>query len=326
MSNLIDLVTDPKAVVVLLTAIAAFATVASLIMPYFAGDRLGARMKYVSSERDRLRAERAAAMADEQRHTRLRREPKSFMKQVVESFNLSKALETDATRDRLKMAGFRGQAPVVAFLFFRAALPFAGFAVAFVYLFFVNDFGLPTLPRLGISIGGAYLGFYFPDIFISNLIQRRQKSITSVFPDSLDLLLICVQAGMSVEAAMNKVAGEIGPRSIELAEEFSLTTAELSYLPERRLAYENLGKRTGLAPIRAVGTSLIQAERYGTAVSEALRVLARESRDMRMSLAEKKAAALPPMLTVPMIVFFLPVLFVVILGPAGIQIMDNFGQ
>lgn len=323
MEGLIDFVTDPRAMVVLLTAIAAFATVASLIMPYFAGDRFGARMKYVSSERDKLRAERAAAMADEQRQARLRREPKSFMKQVVENFKLSKALETEATRDRLKMAGFRGQAPVVAFLFFRAALPFAGFAVAFMYLFFVNDFGLPTIARLGLSIGGAYLGFYFPDIFISNLIQRRQKSITSVFPDSLDLLLICVQAGMSVEAAMNKVAQEIGPRSIELAEEFSLTTAELSYLPERRLAYENLGKRTGLAPVKAVGTSLIQAERYGTAVSEALRVLAQESRDMRMSLAEKKAAALPPMLTVPMIVFFLPVLFVVIIGPAAIQVMQN---
>ena len=120
---------------------------------------------------------------------------------------------------------------------------------------------------------------------------------------------------------MNKVAGEIGSRSLELAEEFGLTTAELSYLPERRQAYENLGKRTGLPAVRAVGTSLIQAERYGTAIGQALRVLAKESRDMRMAEAEKKAAALPPKLTVPMILFFLPVLFVVILGPAAIQLM-----
>ena len=168
------------------------------------------------------------------------------------------------------MAGFRGQAPVVAFLFFRATLPVIGFVVAFFYLFFVNDFGLAPIVRLGLSIGGAYLGFYFPNIFISNLIQRRQKSIKGVFPDALDLLLICVQAGMSVEAAMNKVASEIGSRSIELAEEFSLTTAELSYLQERRQAYENLGKRTGIPVVRAVGTSLIQAERYGTAVGQAL--------------------------------------------------------
>lgn len=325
MSSLIQYITDPEVIVVVLAAVAAFATVASFVMPLLAGDRLGARLKYVSSERDRLRAERLAALADEQRQAKLRREPKSFMKQVVEQLNLRKALETDETRERLKMAGFRGQAPVVAYLFFRATLPVIGFVVVFLYLFFVNDFGLATIVRLGLSIGGAYLGFYFPNIFISNLIQRRQKSIRGVFPDALDLLLICVQAGMSVEAAMNKVAGEIGPRSLELAEEFSLTTAELSYLPERRQAYENLGRRTGLAAVKAVGTSLIQSERYGTAVAQALRVLAKESRDMRMSEAEKKAAALPPKLTVPMILFFLPVLFVVILGPAVIQFLEMSG-
>jgi tight adherence protein C len=325
MSSLIDYVLDPQFVVMVLAAVAAFATVASFVLPLLTGDRLGARMKYVASERDRLRAERIAALAEEQRQAKLRREPKSFMKQVVEQFNLRKALETDETRERLKMAGFRGQAPVVAFLFFRATLPFIGFLVVFLYLFFVNNFGLAPIVRVGLSIGGAYLGFYFPNIFISNLIQRRQKSIKSVFPDALDLLLICVQAGMSVEAAMNKVAAEIGSRSIELAEEFSLTTAELSYLHERRQAYENLGKRTGIAVVKAVGTSLIQAERYGTAVGQALRVLAKESRDMRMAEAEKKAAALPPKLTVPMILFFLPVLFVVILGPAVIQFLAMRG-
>jgi tight adherence protein C len=312
---------DPQFVVMMLAAVAAFATVTSFVLPLLSGDRLDSRMKYVSSERERLRAERMARLAEEQRQGRLRKEPKSFMKRVVEQFNLRKALETDATRERLKMAGLRGQAPVVAFLFFRATLPIAGFGLVFFYLFFVNDYGLSSLVRLGLSIGGAYLGFYLPNIFITNLIQRRQKSIKRVFPDSLDLLLICVQAGMSIEAAMNKVASEIAPRSLELAEEFSLTTAELSYLQERRQAYENLGKRTGLAVVRAVGTSLIQAERYGTAVSQALRVLAKESRDMRMAEAEKKAAALPPKLTVPMILFFLPVLFVVVLGPAAMQVM-----
>jgi tight adherence protein C len=135
------------------------------------------------------------------------------------------------------------------------------------------------------------------------------------------MLLICVQSGMSIEAAFGKVAREIGPSSIELAEEFSLTTAELSYLSERRLAFENLGKRTGLPGIKAVAVALSQAERYGTPIGAALRTMAKENRDMRMNEAEKKAAALPPKLTVPMIVFFLPVLFVVILGPAAIQVM-----
>jgi tight adherence protein C len=321
MKSLMQYLLDPQFMVMVLAAIAAFATVTSFVLPLLSGDRLDSRLKYVSGERERLRAERMAKLAEEQRQGKLRKEPKSFMKQVVEQLNLRKALETDATRERLKMAGLRGQAPVVAFLFFRAILPIAGFCVAFFYLFFVNDYGLAPLVRLGLSIGGAYLGFYLPNIFVSNLIQRRQKSIKRVFPDSLDLLLICVQAGMSIESAMNKVASEIGTRSIELAEEFSLTTAELSYLQERRQAYENFGKRTGLAVVRAVGTSLIQAERYGTAVSQALRVLAKESRDLRMAEAEKKAAALPPKLTVPMILFFLPVLFIVILGPAFIQVM-----
>lgn len=321
MSSLYQYVLNPEFVVMVLAAVAAFATVASFVLPLLTGNHLHERMKYVASERERLSAERITALADERHIAKLRREPKSFMTQIVEQLNLRKALETEGTREKLKMAGFRGQAPVVGFLFFRATLPIIGFLLVFFYLFVVNDFGLPPILRLGMAIGGAYVGFYLPNIFISNLIQRRQKSIKRVFPDALDLLLICVQAGTSVEAAMNKVSAEIGSRSIELAEEFSVTTAELSYLPERRQAYENLGKRTGLAAVRAVGTSLIQAERYGTAVAQALRVLGKESRDMRMAEAEKKAAALPPKLTVPMIVFFLPVLFVVILGPAAIQVL-----
>jgi tight adherence protein C len=322
-SAVIKYVLDPQFMVMLLSAIAAFATVTSFVMPLLSSDRLGARMKYVASERERLRAERMARLADDQRQGRLRRDPKSFMKQVVEHLNLRKALETEGTRERLKMAGFRGQAPVVGFLFFRAVLPIVGFSMIFFYLFFLNSHDLGSLLRISLAIGGAYLGFYLPNIFISNMIQRRQKSMKRVFPDALDLLLICVQAGMSVEAAMNKVSNEIGARSLELAEEFGLTTAELSYLPERRQAYENLGKRTGISVVKAVGTSLIQAERYGTAIGQALRVLAKESRDMRMSEAEKKAGALPPKLTVPMILFFLPVLFVVILGPAILQVLHR---
>jgi tight adherence protein C len=319
MSLIYQYLLDPQFIVMVLAAIAAFATVTSLVLPLLSSDRLESRMKYVAGERERLRAERMAQLAEEQRQSRLRKDPKSFMKQVVEWLNLRKALETDETRERLKMAGMRGQAPVVAFLFFRAILPIFTFLIPLIYLFFFNDHGLSPLLRVAVAIGGAYIGFYLPNIFITNLIQRRQKSIRQAFPDSLDLLLICVQAGMSVEAAMSKVASEISTRSIELAEEFSLTTAELSYLQERRLAYENLGKRTGIPVVRAVGTSLIQAERYGTAISQALRTLAKESREMRMAEAERKAAALPPKLTVPMIVFFLPVLFIVILGPAVLR-------
>jgi tight adherence protein C len=321
MTSLMRYLLDPQFVVMVLAAIAAFATITSFVLPLLSGDRLGSRMKYVAGERERLRAQHIAHLAKGSYRGKLRPEPKTFMKKVVERLNLRKALETDATRDRLKMAGLRSQASVVVFLFFRAILPIATFGLTFFYLVFLNTYHLKPLMNLGLSIVGAYVGFYLPNIFVSNLIARRKKSINRVFPDALDLLLICVQAGMSVEAAMNKVASEIGSRSLELAEEFSVTTAELSYLAERRQAYENLGRRTGLAVVRAVGTSLIQAERYGTAIGQALRVLAKETREMRMAAAEKKAAALGPKLTVPMILFFLPVLFVVIMGPAVIQVM-----
>ena len=324
MTWLLQYLLDPQFVVMVLAAVAAFATITSFVLPLLSGDRLNSRMKYVAGERDRMRAENFARLAEGQYRGKLRTEPKIFMSRVVKQLNLRKALETETTRERLKMAGLRGQAPVVAFLFFRAILPVATFGLTFFYLVFLNAYHLVPLLNLGLSIIGAYVGFYLPNIFISNLIVRRQKSIQRVFPDSLDLLLICVQAGMSVEAAMNKVAKEIGSRSVELAEEFGLTTAELSYMPERRQAYENLGKRTGIGVVRAVGTSLIQAERYGTAIGQALRVLAKETREMRMAEAEKKAAALGPKLTVPMILFFLPVLFIVIMGPAFIQVMAAF--
>jgi tight adherence protein C len=321
MSSLMRYVLDPQFVVMVLAAVAAFATITSFVLPLLSGDRLDSRMKYVAGERERLRAENTARLAERQYRGKLRTEPKTYMQRVVNRLNLRKALETEATRERLKTAGLRGQAPVVAFLFFRAILPVATFGLSFFYLFFLNTYQLAPLLNLCLSIVGAYVGFYLPNIFVSNLIVRRQKSLKRVFPDALDLLLICVQAGMSVESAMNKVASEVAPRSVELAEEFSLTTAELSYLQERRQAYENLGRRTGLAVVQAVGTCLIQAERYGTAISQALRVLAKETREMRMAEAEKKAAALGPKLTVPMVLFFLPVLFVVIMGPAFIKVL-----
>ena len=162
-------------------------------------------------------------------------------------------------------------------------------------------------------------GFYAPNIYVKNLAGKRQKSIMLAFPDALDMLLICVEAGMSIELAFNKVSQEIGSASPELAEEFGLTVAELSYLPDRRLAYDNLAGRTGHEGVKAVCMALSQAERYGTPLGGALRVMAKENREMRMSAAEKKAAALPAKLTVPMILFFLPVLFLVVLGPAYIK-------
>jgi tight adherence protein C len=174
---------------------------------------------------------------------------------------------------------------------------------------------------VALCLGATYLGMQVPSLFLKNRIQHRQLSIKRAFPDALDLLLICVESGMSIEAGFKRVSGEIGSQSIALAEELTLTTAELSYLQDRRQAYQNLATRTNLEGVKSVCMALQQAERYGTPMGTTLRVMSQENRDMRMSEAEKKAAGLPPKLTVPMILFFLPVLFVVILGPAAIRVM-----
>jgi len=301
-------------------ALAVFATVYTVVQPYLERDKLAARIKSVAIEREELRARERARLANEQKRALLRAEPKRYMQQIVDRFNLRRALVDEKTINKLRMAGLRGQAPLVVFLFARLTIPVLFFGLALFYQFVLVDSGQTPMIRVLIAVVAAALGFYGPIFYISNLVSKRQTSIRRAWPDALDLLLICVESGMSAEAAFRKVAEEIGSQSVPLAEELTLTTAELSYLQERRQAYENLGARTGLETVRSVMTSLIQAERYGTPLGHSLRVLAQENRDQRMTQAEKKAAALPPKLTVPMIVFFLPVLFGVIIGPAVIQV------
>ncbi len=323
MTDLIDTLMRPEFIVTILASISAFATVLTIALPLLSRDRIDQRMKVMALERDKLRAARMAEFNTTGTNPRLREKPKGFMQQIVDQLDLTSRFDANAARERLKMAGFRGQAPVITYLFFRGAGPILLFAFSMLYVFFVLNLSYPFAIKILICVGVAFIGFYLPNIFLENIIQKRQTSIKQAFPDALDMLLICVQSGMSVEAAFSKVSKEAASQSIELAEELSLTTAELSYLPERRMAFENLGKRTGIPGVKAVATALIQAERYGTPVSQALRVMAKENRDMRMSDAEKKAAALPPKLTVPMIIFFLPVLFMIILGPAAITIMST---
>jgi tight adherence protein C len=320
MRALIEQLLDPQVLTMLFAAIAAGATVLTLAMPLLASDTLNKRMKAVALERDKIRQRERERLAQGSRAA-LRQSPKAYMKKVVDDFNLNKWLGQEQARTLLMQAGFRGQAPYVTYLFFRMAMPIVMFLVAVFYIFVVLKLNYPLMMKLAISIGAAYFGMYSPNLFLKNKIQRRQTSIKRAFPDALDLLLICVESGMSIEAAFRKVSEEIGSQSVALAEEMTLTTAELSYLPDRRAAYENLAQRTGIEGVRAVCLALQQSERYGTPLGTTLRVMAQENRDLRMSEAEKKAAGLPPKLTVPMIVFFLPVLFVVILGPAAIRVM-----
>jgi len=311
-----------KTLTMVFAAIAAVATVLTLAMPLYSPDTLGKRMKLVALEREKIRQRERERMAQGQRERiSLRQSPKQYVQTVVDRFNLIKWVGQEEARLKLVQAGYRGQAPYVTYLFFRMVTPAVMFLFAVIYLFAILHFNQPTSVKIGICIAAAYIGMHLPLMFLKNRIQRRQLSIKRAFPDTLDLLLICVESGMSIEAAFHRVSEEVGSQSIALAEEITLTTAELSYLPDRRQAYENLAKRTALDGVKSVCMALQQAERYGTPLASALRVMAQENRDMRMSEAEKKAAGLPPKLTVPMILFFLPVLFVVILGPAAIKVM-----
>jgi len=317
--GLLEVLFDPAFLATLAAAIFAFATIVTLGMPLANRDGLGQRLKAVSERREELRAKHLAQL--NAKRGSLRSTPSSLMQGTLDRFKLGNMLEGEDTREKLSRAGYRGQGPVVTFMFFRFIMPFVVFGVALLYVFVIAHFQWATMMKITVCIGTSLLGFYLPDLYLNNVIARRQQSIMRAFPDALDLLLICVESGMSVESAFQRVATEIGTQSAELAEEFGLTTAELSYLPERRLAFENLANRCGHAGVKAVATALNQSEKYGTPMGQALRVAAQENREMRMAEAEKKAASLPAKLTVPMIVFFLPCLFVVILGPAIMKIM-----
>ena len=316
---LIDKLHDPKMMASVFAAIAAVATVLTLAMPLLARNDLTRRMNAVSVEREKMRQRERERLARGDK-VQLRQTPKQFMKRIVDQFNLTKWVGQEEAREKLIQAGYRGNAPYITYLFFRLVSPVVAFLVTSFYLFFVLQMDRPPTIKLGMALFAAFVGMQLPYLFLKNKIGKRQLSIRRAFPDALDLLLICVESGMSIEAAFRKVSQEIGSQSIPLAEELTLTTAELSYLQDRKVAYENLARRTDLEGVRAVCVALQQSERYGTPLGQTLRVMAQENRDMRMSEAEKKAAALPPKLTVPMILFFLPVLFVVILGPTYIKI------
>jgi tight adherence protein C len=300
-------------------AIAAFATVVTITSPMFEGDKMKGRMKSVMDERERLRAAQRAMLAGNETKLRDKGKP-GLYNQVVELLNLRKVFEVESVRDMLRQAGFRSEKHLITFLAIRAIVPIFVAILTFVYASTIFADKVSPNMRITATLIALVFGYYLPNIALKNLIKRRQHSIKRAWSDALDLLLICVESGMALEPSLSRVAKEIGTQSVPLAEEMTLTVAELSYLQDRRKALDNLGKRTGLETVRAVVTSLIQSERYGTPLGTALRVLAQENRDTRMSEAEKKAAALPPKLTVPMILFFLPVIFIVILGPSIIMV------
>ncbi|HZW16715.1 MAG TPA: type II secretion system F family protein [Brevundimonas sp.] len=327
MGDIIGFVTNLQNLLSMGVGLLVFATLVTLLGSLGGEAKLEGRMKAVAERREELkRRSRQAIAAQGNGPQNIRHSDEGFKKRVVERLNLTKLLEDPKVADKMAQAGYRGPKPLTTFYFFRFSMPFVMLALAVFYVFILNDFGLPVMNRLAICMFAAVIGFYGPNIFLANRIAKRRTSIMQAFPDALDLLLICVEAGMSIEAAIQKVSQEIGGSSIDLAEEMTLLSAELSYLPDRRMAYEGLAKRTNHPGVKSVATAMTQAETYGTPLGSALRTMAKENREMRLSAAEKKAAALPAKLTVPMILFFLPVLFIVILTPAIISIQDTMAK
>ncbi|MFN4125180.1 type II secretion system F family protein [Pannonibacter indicus] len=317
---------DSQFLIAALTMVAVAGTVFALVLPVLERDGLKSRMKSVALEREKMRARERARLATEKAEARvsLRNQPKDRVRNLVDRLNLKTAFADEQTNNKLRMAGFRGPAPLYTFVLSRLVVPLVLFVLVLFYGFAVMPPSLPPLTKLCIALFAGGVGAFLPNLYVQNVISKRQQSIRRAWPDALDLMLICVESGMSIEAAFRRVAEEIGVQSVPLAEELTLTNAELSFLQERRQAYLNLAARTGIPAVKNVTMALIQAERYGTPVGQALRVMSDDVREQRMQEAEKRAASLPPKLTVPMIIFFLPVLFAVIMGPAVMQVMATF--
>lgn len=324
MWNFAQSLLQAESLIVVLSALAVFATIFTIVSPLFSDDKLAARTKLVTSERDRLKAAQRAALEAKSDVTKLReRQSTGIFDQVVRRLNLRKVFEAEGTREILRRAGYRSERHLTMFLAMRAIMPIVVSTIVFVYASTTFASHFTTSTRLLATMGGLFVGSFLPNMFVKNVAGKRQGSIKNAWSDALDLLLICVESGMSLEMALARVSREIGTQSVPLAEELQLTTAEISYLPERRKALDNLAKRTGIETVRSVVTAMIQADKYGTPLGTALRVLAEENRKDRLTEAERKAASLPPKLTVPMILFFLPVTFVVVLSPSFLMVFKS---
>ena len=313
---------DPIRLSPFIAAISVAATVTTLSWPLLDVQRRRLRLQQIANSERTLREQsarrrhRSGNEVISLRHAA----PKRLHAMIVQRLNLGRLLKNPQTQALIHQAGYRGPAAAITVTAMRVLAAVGVGAIATFYMSIVFA-AQPAIIRFVIIAVAALGGWYAPIVFLKNRLQKRRADIQRNWPDAMDLLLICVEAGMSIEAGFRKVAEEIAVQSLVLSEELSLTTAELAYLQDRQTAYRRLAARTDVEEVRSVVTSLVQSEKYGTPVGQALRVLSKESRSLRMAAAEKKAAALPPKLTVPMILFFLPVLFAVIMTPAIIQIM-----
>jgi len=307
----------------LIAALAALAVLVALIGVYNAlrsHNPFERRFAQIAQRKESLRR----AALDSGRGSRRQVQAAGLMSEAVKRLNLLRSHHATEARALLAQAGMRTREAMIRYLFARACMPLV-FAAAMV----ADSYGAHVLPvptdfRWAAAFAAAMFGFFAPGVFIKNLVTKRGKQLQLGLPDALDLMVICAEAGLSLDASLTRVSRELEPTWPEISEELGITAAELTFLPERRQAFENLNERTNLASVRGVVNTLLQTAKFGTPLAQSLRVLAAEYREARITRAEEKAARLPAMLTVPMILFILPTLFIVLLGPAALNIIDTF--
>ena len=286
-------------------------------------DPVGARLRNFARVREDMKAGITAGARQNRARGEIRRSGLSFMRMAVEKLKLMRGQEAERIQAQLSRAGWRSNDSMTAYLFAKAFVPFVFIGGSLLLLWFKHRLGLSSTEVylvLGLSI---VLGLFGTDLLVKNAGTNRIKKLTKALPDALDLMVICAEAGLSLEASIKRVGNEIANVSGEMSDEFLLTSIELNFMPDRTKALQNLAKRTDLPKLRALVNALVQSERFGTPLANSLRVLSTEFRNERMMVAEEKAAKLPAIMTVPMILFILPSLFMIIIGPVVLRVLDT---
>lgn len=309
-------------VLILVLALGLFMVIWSIGQYFIERDRFAPRLKMIQERRAELKNEMLSASPRRKKPEADKRV--SFMRTVVQKLKLLQQHQTGTLQQKLTVAGYRSKDAITIFAFAKLVMPIAGLALGLLLgnIDWSNPFTTDQALNWLIVLGVSYFGARLPEILVANAKSKRLHQIRKALPDALDLMMICAEAGLSLAAALDRVAKELSRMSPILAEEFSLTSVELGFLPDRATALKHLAERTELQEVRGFVNVITQTEKYGTPIATALRVLAKEFRQQRMLRAEQKAARLPAMMTVPMIVFILPTLFIIVLAPAIINVMD----
>lgn len=315
---LLTLGLTPENAIVLMAAMTAFASFWAVWRSLIERSPMQKRVKELRQRQKEL----AAGLARPRRHALRRQTAMTTMRRIMARLRIVQSKTTGNVAEQLSRCGWRSKDAVTIFVFLRVALPVVFLLVALVAVPVLVPSKVSGITRMMLPLLAAGIGLYAPTLFVKNVIQKREQVIQKALPDALDLLVICAEAGLSLDAALTRVSHEIGHACPQLAEELGLTSVELGFLPDRRSALNNLTRRCQLASLRGVVNTLQQTEKYGTPLSNALRVLSAEFRHERLMKAEEKAARLPAILTVPMILFILPALMIVLIGPAALRTMD----